>query len=782
MYSALAQQPILDSLLKKFDTYRTNNLTEKIYLHVDQETYLTGEVMWFKAYLVDGSLNKPTNISKVVYVEILSQENKPVAQAKVSMNQGLGSGSIFLPATLDAGYYTVRAYTNWMKNFSPEYFFHKRIAIINAFRRTEVAAPSAETKPDAQFFPEGGNMVNGIKSTVAFRVIDPFGRGIDFKGVVSNENGDTIIGFSPLRFGIGKFEMTPGDGHSYRATIVDESGRQFSYELPKAQPIGFVMHLDDTDEDEINVTINSNVSRGNGETIYLFIHARNIVTHASMYVIANGDVSVRLKKSDFQPGISHITVFDAGLQPICERLYFRPVASLATNEARPSQDEYGVRRKVTLDLHVADQSGAPLVASLSASVFRYDSLQTQDNDNIASYLWLNADLRGEIESPAFYISDSPEVAQATDNLMLTHGWRRFTWHDVLAEDKKDYAYIPEFHGHVIRGVVTDPSGNPATTVRTYLTSPSQNIQLYPAISKGNGEIKFEMKDFSGPRRIIVQTNSNLDSTSQIKILSPFFDAFIEHNYPPLILKPSHEQDILSRSVALQVQDVFYQERNSRFNKGNGDTTAFYGRPDATYLLDDYTRFPVMEEVMREYVPQVLVRKRRGKFHFMTLDDVNKAVFDEDPLVLLDGLPIFDIDKIMDFDPLLIRKLEIMTRRYYMGVVSMAGVVSYTTYTGDLAGYQLDPRAVSLDYEGLQQQREFYQPRYETERTRSTRLPDQRVLLYWSPGVITNEDGKYQIEFYTSDAPGRYKVIIQGITSDGEIGVGTTGFSVRHFEN
>jgi hypothetical protein len=239
---------------------------------------------------------------------------------------------------------------------------------------------------------------------------------------------------------------------------------------------------------------------------------------------------------------------------------------------------------------------------------------------------------------------------------------------------------------------------------------------------------------------------------------------------------------LQRTFDVHVQDVFYQVLNSRFKKNAGDTTAFYGRPDATYLLDDYTRFPVMEEVMREYIPQVLVRKRRGKFHFLTLDNVNKAVFDEDPLVLLDGLPIFDVDKIMAFDPLLVRKIEIMTRRYYMGVASSAGIVSYTTYNADLAGYELDPRNVTLDYEGLQLQREFYLPRYETEKVRSTRLPDQRVLLYWSPDVVSSKEGNHQIEFYTSDTPGRYKVVVQGITSEGTAGFGTTDFSVRHFEN
>ena len=189
-----------------------------------------------------------------------------------------------------------------------------------------------------------------------------------------------------------------------------------------------------------------------------------------------------------------------------------------------------------------------------------------------------------------------------------------------------------------------------------------------------------MKDFSGPRKIIVQTNTNKDSISTIAITNPFSDQFAPNLVPGFNLPQRLEPLIVSRSIGMQVQDVFYQDRNKTITSGV-DTTAFYGKADATYYLDDYTRFPVMEEILREYVPGVMVRKRRDGFHFIVLDEVNKRVFDEDPLVLLDGIPVFDIDKIMAFDPLKVRKLEVMTRRYYMGVLSLPGIVSFTQRMG-----------------------------------------------------------------------------------------------------
>jgi hypothetical protein len=158
------------------------------------------------------------------------------------------------------------------------------------------------------------------------------------------------------------------------------------------------------------------------------------------------------------------------------------------------------------------------------------------------------------------------------------------------------------------------------------------------------------------------------------------------------------------------------------------------------------------------------------------------VFDEDPLVLLDGIPVFDTDKIMAFDPLKVRKLEVLTRRYYMGVLSLPGIVSYTTYGGDLGGFQLDPRVVQLDYDGLQLQREFHSPIYESSKQRDSRLPDQRHLLFWSPMTITDKDGKSHLEFYTSDNVGDYEIVVQGMTDKGVSGSGTGSFAVRPFEN
>jgi len=213
-----------------------------------------------------------------------------------------------------------------------------------------------------------------------------------------------------------------------------------------------------------------------------------------------------------------------------------------------------------------------------------------------------------------------------------------------------------------------------------------------------------------------------------------------------------------------------------------DTVPFYGKPDEKYLLDDFTRFPTMEEVMREYVPGVMVRIRKEKFHFLTVDLTNHTLYRDNPLVLLDGVPVFDINKIMNYDPRKVRKLDVMTHKYFLGNLSFSGVVSYTTYQGDLRDFETNPHAFTINYEGLQLEREFFSPRYETQQQRESRIPDTRDLLYWSPSVQTDQLGKQQLEFYSSDVPGKYVVSVQGITKNGKPGAAHLTFQIINRDN
>ena len=320
-------------------------------------------------------------------------------------------------------------------------------------------------------------------------------------------------------------------------------------------------------------------------------------------------------------------------------------------------------------------------------------------------------------------------------------------------------------------------GLPVQNIWTCLSAPGTRTQFQTSTSDKEGNIKFEMKDFYNDGEIIVQTNSETDSMYQLNINLPFFP---QHSNKPMA--PFHLTEpadfLLKMYIETQVQNSFFYDKLSTFLTPAPDTAAFYHNPDEIYLLDNYVRFTTVEEVLREYVPEVLVKRRAGKFNLPVLDRSTQTVLDGRPLVLLDAVPVFNFDKLMLFDALKLKKLEVVARKYLLGASIFDGIINFTSYKGDIGGVEIDPHAVVIDYDGLQLKREFYSPTFETQEQLLSRQPDFRSLLYWSPDVITGSSGKVQTNFYSSDLPGKYAAVIQGLSDEGRAGTTVIYFDVK----
>ncbi|WP_146153655.1 hypothetical protein [Adhaeribacter arboris] len=775
-----SQSEILSSINQQFNQYSEHTLPEKLFLHLDRPLYLAGETMWFKIYAVDGTFHKPLILSKIAYVEVLDKEQKPVLQGKIALSEATGQGSFILPPSLASGNYLVRAYTNWMKNFSPDYFFQSPVTILNTLTPSGVKPAKDSATYAAQFFPEGGNLVKGIASTVAFKVTDKSGRGLEAAGSIQDKQGKVLASFKTFQFGLGHFDFTPTEVDRYTATLKLVDGTIITQALPPVYEQGYVMHLEDTNPEQIKITVQTNVTGQTFEDVFLLGHARQKISVALGNRLNNGTAAFTLNKKDLAQGISHFTLLNSRKQPLCERLYFQRPSQKLIITSTTDKNNYPTREKVSLQVATANSLKEAIPANLSVSVYRLDSLPSLPPPSINSYLWLSSDLRGTIENPEYYFtSGEPEVTTAADNLMLTQGWRRFRWESIFTNKRDSLEFVPELNGHLVRGRITQRgTGQPAPGILTYLASPSRLVRVYHAISTDKGTLQFETKDSYGSREIVVQTHTRQDSLYQFEIFSPFSPNYSASQVPLFTLSEKFTSDIVQRHVQMQVQNNFYKKPALSFRWPKMDSLAFYGEPDEKYRLDDYTRFKVMEEVLREYVPGVQVRIRKDGFHFMVYDNVNKTIFQENPLVLLDGVPVFNINKIMAMDPLKIQKLEVITSRYFQGTLSYNGLVSFSTYKGDLEGYTLDPHTFVLEYEGLQRQREFYAPRYETAAEKQSRLPDLRNLLYWKPQVITDTTGNQKLDFFTSDKAGKYRVLIQGLSPNGLAGSTSFTFEVK----
>lgn len=769
--SLKAQQ--LKDVQQAFDIYQKNTAQEKLFIHTDKEHYLSGEILWFKAYTVNAANHALTNLSKVAYIELLDQNNKPILQSKISLENGSGSGSVYVPLTISNGNYKLRAYTKWMQNFGPDLFFEKQISLINTLNSPEKQKKTAPDQ-DLQFFPEGGEMIEGLPANIGFKVIGTDGLGVDIKGVIINQKNDTVARFETQKFGIGRFTFTPLANNTYKAVASSSKKEIIIKALPLPKKQGYNMSLIDNETEQLDLTVRTNVST---QRVYLFVHNGNQTSIAENLSLTDGKATFQIEKKKLGEGISHLTIFNDNGQAVAERLYFKRPQQQLKIEVSSDFLQYNTRKKVNLHIALNNEKNQPQNANLSVAVRRIDSLQGMSETDIVSYFWLSSELKGNIESPSYYfLQNNKETNKALDNLLLTQGWRRFVWDEVLKAKAPVFSFLPEFNGHLITGKIVDKTGAPQRNTNIFLGVPGRRLQFYTSESDSSGRFIFNAKDFYGSNELVVQTNTNVDTTSSITIQSPFAEQYTKFSYQPLHVQPSELGELRQHSFGTQIQNTYLTNQTKQFYNPGVDSTRFYGAPYKIYQPKNYTSFNTVEEVLREYVTETYVSKRQKNFQIKLLG--NTGLLGGDPLFLLDGVPYFNINKVMLSNPNKIEKIEVIRDKYYYGPSYFEGILSFSSFKGNLADVDIEPSALILDYEGMQLQREFYTPSYETAAQLSSRIPDFRSTLYWSPNVIINKQGIAETNFYTSDFPGTYLVMIQGLSTNGIPGSKYIKFEVK----
>ncbi len=758
---ALCQQaasPVAESISRRIGDYQP----EKAYVHLDRPTYMVGETLWFKMWVTDENL-VPADLSRIGYLEVIGSENQAVIQAKVALENGRGSGAVPIPTDLPSGNYLLRGYTAWMKNFSDDHFFETTLCLINPFSPLPAPAPdkaAGPSAPDLQFFPEGGSALPGIENKIAFKAQGPDGKGVNFTGKLIDQEGHAAVAFKPLVHGIGHFLFNPEKGRTYQAEITDEKGDRYTFPFDVIRQEGYAVRLTENDG-ELKIDVSSGGLNAAGRLLHL-LHYNGSKSTAFQSPTEGGKARFSLPKSKLKPGVNVLVVFDHDLKPVAERLYFHISGAGASAAASANKAVFNKREKISLSFSTAHLSDT---LEASVSVFLTDSLPQATQPDIDVHLLLTSELRGVVENPGYYFAGKNAAGEALDNLMLTHGWRRYKTEQLPGRELNP-EYLPEINGHIITGKVTSADMSLPLGFRpVFAAAPSIKIEPWVGMSDDKGRFIMEARDFKGARELVFQTNYRMDSTCRISVDSPFAPVGNPASkLIPLVLESGMQNDILKRSINMQTVNSYFPQKPAA---PPVDSIPFYGKPDFRYYLDDYTRFPTMEEILSEYVPAVNIRLRKGRYYTRVIETgVHTQLFTEEPLLLMDGIPVFDTDRIIHFDPLKVQRTDVVNRMYYLGPLAFPGIVSYSTYTHDLAGFEVDPRALILAYDGTLAQRDFYAPAYDKALKNSRRLPDLRNLMYWSPSVSIVPGKETVLDFYTSDQPGSYKIVVQGLSANG----------------
>ena len=734
---------------------RYSGLGEKIWLQTDKPSYLAGEMLWYQI------VYRSTHVSNsaVAYVELLTRDGKPVEQTLIDINKRGGSGSFYLPASLPTDRYILRAYTRWMRNAGNNQYFETPITVVN----TVMAGASriaALASPRIEFYPES------VAATVAFKINDSYGEPIAATGVLVNAQGDSILNFSTNHLGTGRLQITPEENTLYTARV--QIGNQtITQTLPKASNRGYTLKAE-TNGTVWKVTILAKGLSSGSERLKLVAHDNSRELFAQEITVNNNlETTINIPLSALQEGVNVLTLLNQQKAILCDRLLFNRPVSQKQPVLETVKSKYGQREPVTISLAAPQTlfTGSDSV-QYSVSVYQMAPWETSQEAGMLSQLYLLPYLRENISNPDYYFGNNANIAQDADNLMLVNGRREGT---ATPSKSSKAEYLPELKGHLVTARVVRKSDNsPVPGEIVYLTAPGFPYDLESGKTDRQGYIYFEVDNYYGPGELVAKLVTDSANFFRVELHTPFAEDALKKTYSSLSpLKKEWADYLENRSVAVQAHALYLADSIRKFSvPAQLDTIPFYGKPEFSYKLDEYKRFTTMEEVLREYVAPIGVSIRGGK-HYMTIYDLlNKINYSDNVMVLIDGIPLTEHNKIFAYDPLKVKKLDVVTRRFVMGATNVAGIASFETYAGRFDAFEIDPSVMMINYDGMQLHRTFFSPDY--KRKNNLRIPDLRNTLYWQPNITQSTKDKVTLQFYTGDVKGAFRVVVNGISDAGDV--------------
>jgi hypothetical protein len=344
---------------------------------------------------------------------------------------------------------------------------------------------------------------------------------------------------------------------------------------------------------------------------------------------------------------------------------------------------------------------------------------------------------------------------------------------LLSSTPFSITYLPDVRGELISGTLYDKaSGNALAGTLVTLSSPSKNFEFKISATDSYGRFYFNVDAITSEYFLLKAVENQANQAVVMKTSDEFlgrYDGFV-----PAALKIEQwmQRIIDKRYLSAQVENVFYSVKKDSIPGREGHR--FYITPEKIYNLDDFTRFPTMDDVFREIVPEVVVKVRDGIYSLLMINHTTGYRFTKAPLVVIDGIPVTDANKVMSYDPSFIKTISLIRSRYYYGPLEAEGVVSIETFDGDARGLQVDDM-VRVSYVPPQPEKIYYFPQYVAGNSLA-RIPDYRTQLYWNPQLTIKKFSINTLTFFTGDLPGKYFVEVVGVSAGG-----TRVYRSEHFE-
>lgn len=769
----------------KLKTFLTTHLTEKAYLQFDKPYYAAGDTVYFKAYVTFGERHQLSTLSGVLHVDLINTNNKIDQSIKLQLVNGLAWGDFLLPDSLPKGNYRIRAYTQWMRNEADASFFEQVVPVGSTEKEkiaeSTPAGAKINSKPDVQFFPESGSLVNGIRSKIAFRAVSTNGKGIDVAGVVLDNNNTEICRFASTHLGMGYFYLQPQEGKSYNARITYADGMQEMVKLPGSEASGLMLTINNDSLPKASVRIEANkacFAQNRDKDYMLLIYSGGVATSVTTKLDSNV-ISLDIAKRHLHTGVATVTLFSPGGEPMCERLFFVQNYDQLTLDIKSDKTVYATRGKVNISLLAKNRSDSVTMGHFSVSVVDEGKVSVNENEEgtILSNLLLTSDLKGEVEQPNYYFTNTGDSTRSNlDLVMLTRGYRRFEWRPLLDNAYPALTYQPEkmleitgtakmlggralskgtvsliapFSGHGVLSTVTNSKGNFSFTNMVYIDSAKFILQAVNAKGSNNTMLTYNA-DKPAPVTLYQQPQSVVADTAM--------NAYMKNNQKQR--KQLYTQGLISGKMLREVKI------NARKRDDNYRTQSLAGAGHADQVLHSKDiGYGMLRDNLNGKLRGVVFVGPTPYLELSFMDHLGgkaKAM-----LVIVDGiegapLPI-SADEVETVEVLKYASASIYGMNSAGGVLVITTKLQQGKELKDITSKGILPITVR----GFYKAREFYSPKYES--ATDNKLADLRTTIYWNPEILTDKDGNAQFEFYNANAKGSYRVVMEGIDSEGNLG-------------
>jgi hypothetical protein len=787
--TAIAQAPTQLAIKANIDSYSSNYPQERIYIQFDKPAYAAGETVWFKAYLMKGF--ELSNLSKNFYIDFTDPDGNILMHGVYPIQQASAAGNFDISSYYTAKNIHVRAYTKWMLNFDSVLLYNRDLRILPK------ATPNAKTptKPvltaSIQFFPEGGDCVAGVNTKVAFKANYQNGLPAAAKGVIVNSKGAVIDSIKTQHDGMGFFYLEAQTGETYTAKWADDQKATYQTPLPAAKPFGVGIEIKPAHgKTGFLIRRSDNAPAQLQELHIVATMHQQVVYMAGVKLDATTIIGGAVPTAQLPSGILQVTLFDANWLPVVERITF------VNNNEFGFEPEVGFaalgtsrRGRNVLVIDVPDSIEANLSVSVTDAGLGVDS-----SDDIVSHMLVTGDLKGRVYHPSYYFSNnSDSVAGHLDLVMLTNGWRRFKWDEVIAGQAHAIKYPRDsswlsFSGKVYGGspqeireagsILIMASGLGKDSSKQFFTLPLKSdgsfskpgFNFYDTLkvfyqfsSKGGGgmnnssEVVFNNGGIPSPRHIFVDKN-NLSYS--------FYDT--SGNYRANLLAYERLRlDSLLKTTTLVNVTVTTKAKSPVEVLDEKYATGLFSGGDAAGQFD--------------LIHDPTAAAQRDVFSFLTGrvagltitgsggPQVSASWRGSAPDIYIDEVKA-DMNTVNSLNMSDIAYIKVMRPPFFGSSGGGAGgaIAIYTRRGGD---EQSRPGGKGLSYKlvaGYTRLKEFYSPNYGTFDPKND-SGDVRSTIYWNPSILTTtENHILKFQFYNNDVTDSFRVILEGVSRDGKL--------------